>query len=145
MLDGLKAMPASTRKAAVLAMDAADDEWSIADAVLDAQRKIRTLEDARDQVTGQLAAMKEHAAAEKQKRDLYLAEARKKVRAEIEELERKLEDEVETMTQQKAEIDARVASAESAAARETDRFSSEAERLREVEATFADSLGRPAP
>ncbi len=44
LLDGLRAMDATTRRAAVLAMDAADDNWTIADPVTDAQRKTAALE-----------------------------------------------------------------------------------------------------
>ena len=44
LLDGLRAMDATTRKMAVLAMDAADDNWDVVDCVADAQRKIAALE-----------------------------------------------------------------------------------------------------
>ena len=44
LLDGLQAMDETTRKAAVKAMDAADDTWAIDDPVLDAQRKVGVLE-----------------------------------------------------------------------------------------------------
>jgi hypothetical protein len=44
LLDGLRAMDAGTRKAAVLAMDAADDNWQIGDCIADADRKISALD-----------------------------------------------------------------------------------------------------
>ena len=67
VLDGLRAMDPSTRKAAVLAMDAADDAWTIADVVLDAQRKSRSLERALAALDADLSAIRDSARAEKEK------------------------------------------------------------------------------
>ena len=56
LLDGLRAMDEATRKAAVLAMDAADENWTIADPMMDAQRKIAVLESYREALDTQLAS-----------------------------------------------------------------------------------------
>jgi hypothetical protein len=54
LLDGLRAMDAGTRKAAVLAMDAADDNWQIGDCLRDADLKISALEATNATVVAQL-------------------------------------------------------------------------------------------
>ena len=137
VLDGLKAMDPHTRKAAVIAMDAADEEWTIADAVLDAQRKIRVLEDTAQGVQMHLQQIQQTAAHEKSTRDDYLAKAAATIRAKIQELEETLQAETAQIATQKADIDGKVAAAVAAAARETARLQMEVQRLREIPATFA--------
>ena len=137
VLDGLKAMDPHTRKAAVIAMDAADEEWTIADAVLDAQRKIRVLESSVQGVAAHLQQIQETAAHEKTTRDAYLAEAAATIRAKIQELEETLQAETAQIAAQKADIDGKVAAAVAASARETARLQMEVQRLREIPATFA--------
>ncbi len=137
VLDGLKAMDPHTRKAAVIAMDAADEEWTIADAVLDAQRKIRVLEQSTQGIQAQLQQIQQTAAHEKATRDDYLAKAAATIRAKIQELEETLQAETAQIAAQKADIDGKVAAAGAAAAREGARLQAEVQRLREIPATFA--------
>ena len=47
VLDGLRAMQPEMRRTAVMAIDSADDTWAIEDAVLDALRKSKALEAAK--------------------------------------------------------------------------------------------------
>lgn len=137
VLDGLKAMDPHTRKAAVLAMDAADEEWSIADAVMDAQRKTRVLHDTVADFEARLAALRDHATQEKATRDSYLTEATKTIKQKIQELEETLQRETAEITAQKAQIDGRVQAAEAACRREAVRMKSEIERLSQIPSTFA--------
>lgn len=139
VLEGLKAMPPETRKAAVLAMDAADDAWSVADAVLDAERKIAVLEKERASLAQQVQSLAAHAEAEKSKRDQYIAQASESIRQQIQDLESKLQAEAAKMAQEKAELDAKVETARAAASREEARLGGEAQRLREVPQVFAIS------
>ncbi len=143
VLDGLRAMDPATRKAAVLAMDAADDEWTIADAVLDAQRKITVLENLAAQIQDQLGQIRQTAEQEKQTRDDYLAQATETIRQKILELEQTLQLETAQIAAQKAEIDGKVEAAEAATVREIARIKAEIERLRVLPATFA--LERDTP
>ena len=55
LIDGLRAMEPAVRKAAVLAMDSADENWTIDDAALDASRKIRALNDTKALLAQQAA------------------------------------------------------------------------------------------
>jgi hypothetical protein len=137
MLDGLRAMDPNTRKAAVLAMDAADDSWTIADSVVDAERKVRVLNESIRSAHEQVAAIAEHARAEIEKRDAYLAQAAETIQRKIAELQQTLQQESVTIASQKTEIEARVAAARAAAERESARMVAEIERLGEVSRTFA--------
>lgn len=139
VLDGLKAMDPHTRKAAVLAMDAADDAWSVADAVLDAERKIGVLDKYRATLAQRVESMAALAGQEKAKRDEYIAKASDAIRTQITELEKKLQDETAKMAQEKAAIDASLESARATATREEARLNAEAQRLREVPQVFAIS------
>src|ERR1700730_4751396 len=56
VLNGLRAMDIGTRKAAILAIDAADDSWKIEDVLLDADRKIKALEARKQYLAAQTAA-----------------------------------------------------------------------------------------
>ncbi len=141
VLDGLKAMDPATRKAAVIAMDAADDEWTIADAVLDAQRKISVLENTASQIQAQLEHIRQTAEQEKKTRDDYLAQATETIRQKISELEQTLQHETAQIAAQKAEIEGKVEAAEAATVREIARLKAEIERLRSLPATF--SVERP--
>ena len=137
VLDGLRAMDPHPRKAAVLAMDAADEEWTIADAVLDAQRKIRVLEGTGQAIQAQLQQIQQTAAHEKATRDDYLAKAAATIRAKIQELEETLQAETAQIAAQKADIDGKVQNAIAATARESARLQAEVQRLRQIPATFA--------
>ncbi|MGE0784270.1 MAG: hypothetical protein AB7S26_01180 [Sandaracinaceae bacterium] len=137
VLDGLRAMDPHTRTAAVLAMDAADDAWSIADVVLDAQRKVRALNESVQGLSAQLQQLAQHSQQEKQRRDEYLQKASDTIRQKIAELEATLAQENADVARQKAEIDARLQNAQAACAREVTRLSGEVARLQEIPQAFA--------
>jgi hypothetical protein len=136
LLDGLRAMDATTRKAAVLAMDAADDSWTIADVVLDAQRKSRALVQAGEALKSQVTAVVDQARQQKDARDQYLAAATAQIRKRIEELEQTLQKEITDIAAQKAQLDSQVEAAESAYRRESARLETEQRRLAEIPSTF---------
>lgn len=136
VLDGLRAMDANTRKAAVLAMDAAEDSWTIADVVLDAQRKLGALNQASEQLGQQLRGITEQARVEKETRDKYLAEATATIQRKIQELETALAREIQDIAAQKAQIDGRVQAAQIAYQRELARIEAERQRLSEIPTTF---------
>ena len=142
LLDGLRAMDARTRKAAVLAMDAADDNWAIADVVLDAQRKARALGAASETLKGRLGSIVEQARTQKDARDQYLAAAAAQIRKKIDELEQTLQKEIADISAQKTQLDAQVEAAEAAYRRESVRLDAEVHRLAEIPDTFV--IERPA-
>ncbi len=141
VLDGLKAMGPQVRKAAVMAMDAADDEWSVADAVLDAQRKAKALTTRGAQLSEQLTGIQTRAEQGKQKRDEYLDRAREQILGKITDLQNQLETETKKMLTEKTEIDSAVFAAQQAHQRESHRLTTEVDRLAEIPQIFAIQRG----
>ena len=142
VLDGLRQMDVHTRKAAVTAMDAADDGWSIADVVLDAQRKQRVLEDTKVQLAHQADAVRAEVEQRKAQMTEYLKKATETIQEKIRQLEAQLAQEAATISTQRVELDARAAAAAEACHRETRRLQGEIDRLSEITNTFI--VDRPA-
>ncbi|WP_395009229.1 hypothetical protein [Undibacterium sp.] len=137
LLDGLRAMDAATRIAAVRAMDAADDNWTIADSVLDAQRKIAALESYQKALEGQLAVQQDSVVAEIA--DMKLAEERaiSAIKQQITELEALLAREIGKTAETIAQLEAGRQSAHQTCEREVKRLQLEIERLREIPVQFS--------
>ena len=139
LLDGLRAMEPSVRKTAILAMDAADEAWTIDDAVLDAQRKIRTLQAAQSSLAQRIAAAEKQAQDDLAAQEQYKQEATATIRQQITEMEAMLEEELSKVAEEKAGIRSRVDEQRGAAARESHRLEQEMNRLDQVPITFADT------
>lgn len=137
LLDGLRAMDAGTRKAAILAMDAADDAWTIDDVVLDAERKVRTLSLGIERVEAQSADVDARVKSEVTSLEQYTQQAAETIRRQIAELEAMLQDELQKAATRRAELQMETRSAREAAARERARYEQEIERLREIGRIFA--------
>lgn len=137
LLDGLRAMDAGTRKAAILAMDAADDAWTIDDVVLDAERKCRTLALGIERVEAQSADVDARVKSEVTSLEQYTQQAAETIRRQIAELEAMLQDELQKAATRRAELQMETRAAREAAARERARYEQEIERLREIGRIFA--------
>jgi hypothetical protein len=137
LLDGLRSMDASTRKAAVLAMDAADDNWSIVDPVDDAQRKIAALMAFRQGLAEQLEASAQQAGDRIADGKHALENAVAEIRSQIAQLEQLLEREITRSAQEIATIEAGRRAAREAVAREQRRLDQEIERLGEIPASYS--------
>ncbi|MFT5585493.1 MAG: hypothetical protein ACI9VR_003085 [Cognaticolwellia sp.] len=139
LLDGLKAMGPRERKIAVMAMDAADDRWTISDPVLDAQRKIATLQTE----TERLGAFKDQAEAQAeadlQAQETYKTEASSTIRQQISELEELLEQELRKVADEKAGIHVRLEAARSAVVREKARYEQHIDTLYVLSKTFENT------
>jgi hypothetical protein len=137
LLDGLRAMEPAVRKAAIQAMDAADDAWTVDDAVLDAQRKIGALQQAQAYLAQQTASAQAHAQQELQQRDHQHQTAVEAVKRQIAELEALREREVEKAAADRAAIQTKAKAVEEASLRETARLEAELTRLRQIIEIFA--------
>lgn len=137
LLDGLRAMDAATRKTAVLAMDAADDNWQIADPLLDAQRKIGALERHKQVLAAHVRAKEQHTTALIEELAAQRERTTAEIRKQIHELEQLLEREIAKSTQEVTRLEAELRAAGEAAAREGRRMDTEIERLREIPVQFA--------
>jgi DNA repair exonuclease SbcCD ATPase subunit len=137
LLDGLRAMDEATRKAAVHAMDAADDNWTIDDSIIDAQRKIAALEDYQKALESQLTANQQQVIAEVA--DLKAAEERAvtEIRKQIAEMERLLAREIQKTAEQITNLEGGQKAAQENCEREVKRLQAEVERLREIPAQFS--------
>lgn len=142
LLDGLKAMDPATRRTAVLAMDSADDSWTIHDALLDAQRKIERLQQRREGLAQGVTQADAQAQADLAAQDEYKTQATQTIRAQIAELEDMLEAELAKVAEEKATIHSTLESTRSAAARESARLEAEVDRLYTLHQTFGD-LAQP--
>jgi hypothetical protein len=132
LLDGLRAMDPPVRKAAVQAMDAADDAWTVDDAVLDAQRKIGALQQVQAHLVQQMLSAQAHAQEQLKQREQQHLAAIEAVKRQIAELEGLREREVEKATADRAAIQAEAKAVEDASARETARLEAELARLLQI-------------
>jgi hypothetical protein len=145
ILEGLAALEPSARKAAVLALDAADDSWHLDDALLDAERKLKALDGAKRQVEGQARAELERTRTEIEAREQRQQEAVARIRQQITELEALLEREVARATEEKSALQEAARSAKDACTREIARCDAEAARLRRLAEIFATSPAAASP
>lgn len=136
LLDGLRVMDAVTRKAAVLAMDAADDSWAIEDPVEDAQRKIGALVRHKGGLVESLAAAEARTKKSLADQDRYQEQATSEIRRQIAELEQMLQTEIHNVAQEKANQEANLRATREAHARENARLDREIRRLEEIPLTF---------
>ena len=136
LLDGLKAMGPKERKMAVMAMDSADDRWTISDPVLDAQRKIATLQTETQRLEAFQAQAEAQAQADLEAQETYKAQASSTIRQQISELEELLEQELRKVADEKAAIHVRVEAARSAVVREKARYEQHIETLYVLSTTF---------
>lgn len=143
LLDGLRAMDPATRKAAVTAMDAADDAWTVDDAVLDAERKCRALQQGVERLHANLAQAEELSRKELASLDDYAQKAADTIRKQIAELEQLLSQELEAAAQKKAQAQADLRLQREASAREQTRYQQEIARLSEVATIFAPPAAKP--
>lgn len=144
ILEGLAALEPASRKAAVLALDASDDAWTIDDALLDAERKIKALELARRQVEEQARAALEEARTAVEAREAKQQDAVTRIRQQIADLEGLLEREVTRATEEKAALHDGARAAKDACTRECTRLDAEAHRLRRLAEVFAPAASGPA-
>ncbi|TDR47567.1 hypothetical protein DFR29_102227 [Tahibacter aquaticus] len=136
ILDGLAALEPPARIAAVRALDAADDAWTIDDALLDAERKSRALLGARSQLEQHARAALEQARAAVTERDQRQQDAVGRIRSQIADLEALLEREVTRATEEKSALENAARATKEACLREVARLDAESERLKRLAATF---------
>lgn len=137
VLEGLKAMDPASRRVAVEAMDSADDSWTIADVVCDAQNKIQALHDEKSSITAKADGAARYAQDDLKAREEQEQREIAEIRQQMAQLEALLEREVAKAAQDKAAIVAAGRAAQDAAMREVARLDVEVRRLQEIPDTFA--------
>ncbi len=136
LLDGLRAMDPATRRTAVMAMDAADDSWTIDDAIVDAERKQRVLHENAEKIAAASLTSEEAARAELTALDDYAQKAADTIRKQIAELEQLLTDELTKTADKKAEVQANIRVLHEQSAQKRARCQQEVLRLGEIASLF---------
>ena len=142
ILDGLAALEPASRKAAVLALDAADDAWSIDDALADGQIKIKALRAAKLQAEDQAREALAQARARIEDTEQRQVEAVGTIRKQIADLEALLEREVTRATERKGLLANAAQAAKEACQRETTRLDAEVVRLGSIDGIFGAAGGQ---
>ena len=137
LLGGLRAMDAATRKAAVTAMDEADDSWDIAGVIADAKAKMTALSQHKQALAAQVQRNEATAREASQSVQDALAQTTTEVRKQMADLEALLQRESAKAAQQTAALEANQRSAREALLHEVGRIDGEIDRLNEVPATFS--------
>jgi chromosome segregation ATPase len=122
-----------------MAMDAADDNWSIADPVQDANQKIAALTAHRQGLGQQLEASAQQAGDRIADGKHALENTVAEIRAQIAQLEQLLEREITRSAQEIAAIEGSQRAAREAVAREQRRLDQEIERLGEIPAGYTET------
>jgi len=133
---GLQAMPLAQARAAVHAMDAADDRWTVGDVLLDADRKIGALQGVQQAVMGDRQTAEERYRTVVETLDNQLAATRDEIHKQIEELQALLKEADETAAVEKATALSELEATRNAAQTEVDRLQVEIDRLHQVHGFF---------
>lgn len=139
LLEGLRAMDPATRKGAVVAMDSADDEWTLADVVLDAQRKIQALDNAKADLQMNLSAQHQALQDELTKKVALSEQFHTKINEKIAALQQELASTLDEVAGEKAKLQSQIVESSAACDRELSRMQSQIDVLADIPNTFAPS------
>lgn len=137
LLEGLNTLPEEVRKQAIMAMDAAEDEWTIEDPLLDAQRRIQALEAEQQRLEQQASGAESNAESDLKAQDQYQEQASAQIRKQIRELEELLEQELKTIAEARENIKATAKAARKTCQRQQSNLDKEAKRLKLISELFA--------
>jgi hypothetical protein len=136
LVEGLRALDPTTRRAAIMAMDVADETWSMDQVLADADAKVAALRGHQRQMQGAangvVQANRERVAALESSRDGRLAELRQQISA----LEAQIQDAIGTTAADVAKLQSESESNKAALLRETQRIDAHILNLEELAAQF---------
>ena len=136
LVEGLRALDPTTRRAAIMAMDIADETWSMDQVLADADAKMAALRGHQRQMQGAADAVvqanRERVAALETSRDSRLAELRQQIAG----LEAQIQDAVGTTAADVAKLQSESESNKAALLRETQRIDAHILNLQELVAQF---------
>jgi hypothetical protein len=136
LVEGLRALDPTTRRAAIMAMDVADETWSMDAVLADADAKLAALRSHQRQMQGAADAVvqanRERVAALESSRDGRLGELRQQIAA----LEAQIQDAVGTTAADVAKLQSESESNKAALLRETQRIDAYILDLQELAAQF---------
>ncbi|NOT87495.1 MAG: hypothetical protein HOP03_04870 [Lysobacter sp.] len=136
LVEGLRALDPTTRRAAIMAMDVADETWSMEQVLADADAKMAALRSHQRQMqeaaNGVVQANRERVGALESSRDGRLAELRQQISA----LEAQIQDAIGTTAADVAKLQSESESNKAALLRETQRIDAHVLNLQELAAQF---------
>lgn len=136
LVEGLRALDPTTRRAAIMAMDVADETWSMDQVLADADAKMAALRGHQRQMQGAADAVvqanRERVAALETSRDGRLAELRQQIAG----LEAQIQDAVGSTAADVARLQSESESNKAALLRETQRIDAHVLNLQELVAQF---------
>lgn len=136
LVEGLRALDPTTRRAAITAMDVADETWSMDQVLADADAKVAALRGHQRQMQGAadgvVQANRERVAALESSRDGRLAELRQQIAA----LEAQIQEAVGSTAADVAKLQSESESNKAALLRETQRIDAHILNLEELVAQF---------
>ncbi len=136
LVEGLRALDPTTRRAAIMAMDVADETWSMEQVLADADAKVAALRGHQRQMQGAangvVQANRERVAALESSRDVRLAELRQQISA----LEAQIQDAIGSTAADVAKLQSESESNKAALLRETQRIDAHVLNLQELAAQF---------
>lgn len=136
LVEGLRALDPTTRRAAIMAMDVADETWSMEQVLADADAKVAALRGHQRQMQGAangvVQANRERVAALESSRDGRLAELRQQISA----LEAQIQDAIGSTAADVAKLQSESESNKAALLRETQRIDAHILNLEELAAQF---------
>lgn len=136
LVEGLRALDPTTRRAAIMAMDVADETWSMEQVLADADAKLAALRNHQRQMQGAadgvVQANRERVAALESSRDSRLAELRQQISA----LEAQIQDAIGSTAADVAKLQSESESNKAALLRETQRIDAQILNLEELAAQF---------
>lgn len=137
--EGLKALPLAQARAAVDAMDAADDRWTVGDVLLDAERKIGALRGVEGRMDAQRRAAEEQYDTSVAAIDREMGAAQTQIENQIAELQTLLAEAKELATIERAKALSELEATRAASSGEATRLQAEVARLQQV----YEFLGEP--
>lgn len=132
VVDGLRALPPAQALAAVEAMDAADDRWTVGDVVGDADRKTDALSAMRGEMRQAVRAAEQLYASTTAAIDKQLASTEEEIARQIAELEALRQEARQTAATERAAALSEMEATRQACTAEADRLEAEVSRLRQV-------------
>jgi hypothetical protein len=136
LVEGLRALDPTTRRAAIMAMDVADETWSMDQVLADADAKVAALRGHQRQMQGAAEGVvqtnRERVSALESSRDGRLADLRQQISA----LEAQIQDVVGTTAADVAKLQSESESNKAALLRETQRIDAHILNLEELVAQF---------
>lgn len=136
LVEGLRALDPTTRRAAIMAMDVADETWSMDQVLADADAKLAALRGHQRQMQeaadGVVQANRERVAALESSRDGRVGELRQQISA----LEAQIHDVIGTTAADVAKLQSESESNKAALLRETQRIDAHILNLQELAAQF---------